>query len=341
VNIDSSLVVKDSVTIEKSMTVQQDMRIEGDSRFNNVDVYGNLKVLGSSEFNSNVFMPSMGVAMGTDGKYVLVSQENGLLERFDFEGISHAISDVIYSERNCGEGPIANPNWANGPNKIYSNCPQVRVGIGTNSPTHGLNVTTDVKFNSTLFVGYTMGIGTEAEDFARLTIKNTNRPASLSIKQLNTGPYTKLMYMEYSEPSTEVLKVVNMSTGNTSYLFEASGKMTVNNGQQKIFQLEQDGLLRLRKVRVDAETWADYVFEKDYKLMPLNQVEQFINENGHLPNIPSEHDVKKEGVDLVEMNMYLLEKIEELTLHLINQDKQIKQLVDTLHDYQKTIINNE
>ncbi|HPK05613.1 MAG TPA: hypothetical protein PK908_06940, partial [Bacteroidales bacterium] len=62
--------------------------------------------------------------------------------------------------------------------------------------------------------------------------------------------------------------------------------------------------------------WPDFVFLKDYKLMPLNEVEQFINENGHLPNVPSELQVKEDGINLGQMNAVLLQKIEELTLHI-------------------------
>jgi hypothetical protein len=70
--------------------------------------------------------------------------------------------------------------------------------------------------------------------------------------------------------------------------------------------------------------WADYVFEKDYKLMPLNDLDQFITENGHLPEVPTTEEAIKNGIELKEMNILLLKKVEELTLHLINQNKQIE-----------------
>jgi hypothetical protein len=73
-------------------------------------------------------------------------------------------------------------------------------------------------------------------------------------------------------------------------------------------------------------TWADYVFNKDYKLRPLSEVEQFINENGHLPNVPSAAKIKEEGVELGGMSIIQQEKIEELTLYLIQQNKEIELL---------------
>ena len=73
--------------------------------------------------------------------------------------------------------------------------------------------------------------------------------------------------------------------------------------------------------------WPDYVFTKEYKLPTLQEVEQHINEKGHLQNIPSAKEVQKnEGIELGEMNRKLLEKIEELTLYTIQQEKSINEL---------------
>jgi hypothetical protein len=67
--------------------------------------------------------------------------------------------------------------------------------------------------------------------------------------------------------------------------------------------------------------WADYVFENKYKLKTLEEVEQFISKNKHLPNIPSAAEVVKEGIDVASMDAKLLEKIEELTLYMIELNK--------------------
>lgn len=67
--------------------------------------------------------------------------------------------------------------------------------------------------------------------------------------------------------------------------------------------------------------WADYVFDKNYKLKPLSEVEKFIKENGHLQNVPSAKEVKENGIELGEMSKIQQEKIEELTLYIIEQNK--------------------
>jgi hypothetical protein len=71
---------------------------------------------------------------------------------------------------------------------------------------------------------------------------------------------------------------------------------------------------------------ADFVFEKDYALKPLAEVEQYITENKRLPEIASAAEMKKSGLELGEMNIKLLQKIEELTLYLIEQNKRIQEL---------------
>lgn len=87
------------------------------------------------------------------------------------------------------------------------------------------------------------------------------------------------------------------------------------------FLLDVNGNLRAREVKVEGGIWPDYVFNKSYQLPSLLETEQFILKNGHLPGIPSAKEVKKDGVNLGEMNGKLLEKIEELTLHLIEMEK--------------------
>lgn len=90
----------------------------------------------------------------------------------------------------------------------------------------------------------------------------------------------------------------------------------------------KDGI-RTEKVKVDiaaSNGWADYVFKKDYQLMPLYKVEAFITENGHLPEVPSTEEAIKNGIELKEMNILLLKKIEELTLYSIEQQKRIDAL---------------
>ena len=91
--------------------------------------------------------------------------------------------------------------------------------------------------------------------------------------------------------------------------------------------VEQGILTEKVKVALSSSlAWADYVFAKDYKLQPLAEVESFINTNKHLPNMPSATELAKEGLDLGKMQAKQMEKIEELTLYLIQMGKKIETL---------------
>ena len=80
------------------------------------------------------------------------------------------------------------------------------------------------------------------------------------------------------------------------------------------------------KVKVKAYPWADYVFHVSYRLRPLSEVEQYIKQYHHLPEVPTEEDVEKDGLDIGGNQATLLKKIEELTLYLIDQNKKLQQL---------------
>ncbi len=76
--------------------------------------------------------------------------------------------------------------------------------------------------------------------------------------------------------------------------------------------------------------WADFVFDDDYNLMPLQAIEDYIKSNKHLPEIPSASEVEKNGINLGEMDAKLLQKIEELMLYTIEQQKQIDALKEEI-----------
>lgn len=92
------------------------------------------------------------------------------------------------------------------------------------------------------------------------------------------------------------------------------------------YKLAVDGSIRSREVKVDNQSWPDYVFESDYELPELSEVQRHIKAKGHLINIPSAKEVEANGVALGEMNKLLLEKIEELTLYILQQEKRIQTL---------------
>jgi len=95
-------------------------------------------------------------------------------------------------------------------------------------------------------------------------------------------------------------------------------------------KLAVNGTITAKEVIVTLDGWADYVFEDDYKLMPIDELEQSIKKNKHLPGIPSAESVAENGVSLGEMQAKLLQKIEELTLYMIEQNKKIEKKMKSL-----------
>jgi hypothetical protein len=94
-------------------------------------------------------------------------------------------------------------------------------------------------------------------------------------------------------------------------------------------ELEVNGTILAEEIIVETG-WADHVLDDDYPLMPLSEVAQYIGQQGHLPGIPAADEVVGRGVKLGEMQVSLLEKIEEITLHLIAQEKEIQRLRDRI-----------
>lgn len=105
-------------------------------------------------------------------------------------------------------------------------------------------------------------------------------------------------------------------------LIGSDGNITMGTTAQQT-RLSVNGDIVTRKVKVTATGWPDYVFEEGYGLLPLPEVEKFIRQYRHLPEIPSAAEVEKNGVELGANQVLLLKKIEELTLHAIAQNKQI------------------
>jgi hypothetical protein len=104
-------------------------------------------------------------------------------------------------------------------------------------------------------------------------------------------------------------------------------------------KLTVKGDIHTREVRVDLSgaVGPDYVFEKDYDLLSLSELETYINQNKHLPEVPSAKEMEAEGLNLKEMNLLLLKKVEELTLHLIEMKKENERQNESNGQLQKRI----
>ena len=108
------------------------------------------------------------------------------------------------------------------------------------------------------------------------------------------------------------------------FIAEATGNVGIGYENFGTYKLAVNGSVRSKEVVVEETGWADYVFDKKYKLPSLDDVEKFIQQNKHLPNIPSAKEVEEKGLHLGDMQKKMMEKIEELTLYVIEANKQLQ-----------------
>lgn len=133
--------------------------------------------------------------------------------------------------------------------------------------------------------------------------------------------------------SNGVLKAVIASRG---YSFFTGGNVGIGTANPQ-YTLSVNGSIGAWDIVVTNTGWSDYVFRPDYRLRPLSEVSHYIKKNGHLPDIPTEAEVKQKGVSLGDMQSKLLAKVEELTLHLIDQEQQNQQLRERLIKLEKLV----
>lgn len=175
-----------------------------------------------------------------------------------------------------------------------------------------------------------VGIGTSSPD-AKFhvyggNVGNGNVMASIMIGK-NNGPEIQTIQQSSDEDVQGLAFRVKSSGTNANPNFEAmrinsNGNVGIGTTTTGTHRLAVEGSIGAREIKVEASGWSDFVFENDYELRTLEEVEEHIAEKGHLPEIPSEAEVTENGINLGEMNAKLLQKIEELTLYLIEQNKQ-------------------
>jgi hypothetical protein len=127
---------------------------------------------------------------------------------------------------------------------------------------------------------------------------------------------------------------VNTNTPNARFHVGGNVYIGTSAGSPAVgYQLSVQGKIISEEIKVQLSgSWPDYVFADEYKLTPLNELEQLIKMNKHLPNIPAAAEVEKDGFLLGDMNKRLLEKVEELTLYVIEIDKENKKLKQEMQE---------
>jgi hypothetical protein len=238
---------------------------------------------------------------------------NGL--EIDFFGNNNIASDINWSYGGgAGSAAIVNVNakplvfGTNNQGRMLIDG-NGKVGIGTSSPSHALT------------------ISTTAQEVLRLS------SASHAILDINSGTGLN-SYVRFKNNETDRWDLTSETTGNLRFYSYASaqpgirmmitpeGNVGIGTTTPGSFKLAVNGKIWTQEVNVAmTNPGPDYVFEKEYDLLSLPELEAYINQNKHLPEVPSAKEMEKDGLNLKEMNLILLKKVEELTLHLIETNK--------------------
>lgn len=217
-----------------------------------------------------------------------------------------------------------------------------------------------VGFNSrypTLFVGSSsgatatgkVGIGNVTNPQAKLhLLSDSNEDAGLILEPSNKT--SKKAFLQFYDTNHKI-EVSKGGMNITSYndlldinarSIKMMGRVGINTdnnftGDYEYTLAVKGGILTSEVYVKEVDEWHDYVFAKDYTLMPLNELENYVKDQKHLPDVPSESEVVGNGYNLVDMDGVLLKKIEELTLYTIDLQRQLQAQQETINELKEAL----
>ncbi len=199
--------------------------------------------------------------------------------------------------------------------------------------------------------GGSVGIGTTSPA-SPLDVRSSSRIASLY------GTTSNNQWVELGNSVAHMNLGVGSSgaTAGVPYIWSTNGSFFIgNDGAPTVlvkggnvgigtaspqYPLAVNGTIQAKEIIVNTG-WSDYVFDAGYRLQPLESLGTYIKENHHLPGIPSDAEVREQGVSLGDMQSKLLAKVEELTLRLIQLDAENKQLAESNKNLEKRVVQLE
>lgn len=324
VNVNGNMVLGEDGTYNGIYTRLEDLRINSKpgQNFNtvlNAGTNGNvgigvnnpthkLEVFGNSKLNGELNLQGIN-DLNINNTYELILRDSvsGNISKSSFRNFLQALNISAIACLTDGGGGII-PIWQYGVDKAFIGNPcTANVGINTNNPLQALDVRGNAIVSNKFVVGTTV-----VPANIKAHIKSTNE-IGFCVETDYNGDYNYAFKTVINRDFTKAMAVIDSRNG------------------EETFRLYGNGNLYATRVFVRNTPFPDYVFNKDYNLMSLSELEKYINDNKKLPKMPSADEVEKNGVDIGEINRLLVEKIEELTLYLLEQDKKIKALQEEIN----------
>lgn len=208
---------------------------------------------------------------------------------------------------NIGLGSFALSNSVNGEQNVAIGSEAGRNNTGSRS----------------VFIGFNTGKSSSGSDLLMIDNSDNNTPLlGGNFSSNKVGINTSMSAIASSPAGVNFMVNGAAVIGNVT----ATTLTDINTAAGYSLYVANGILTEKVKVSLQAATWADYVFAKDYKMMSLPQVEKFYKANKHLPNVPSAAELEKTGLDMVKTDAKLMEKIEELTIYMVDLNKQVQSL---------------
>jgi hypothetical protein len=179
----------------------------------------------------------------------------------------------------------------------------------------------------------------------------TGSVPAVRINSFHSGDYTYALQVRVKRDRTKGIVLAHENYGNTvapnykeTFLVYGNGQTYIGGEHLSVTNLHADALVQVggkmvckELVVIDPTQWADFVFDENYKLRSLPEVEAYYTENKHLPDVPDQNEVKANGINTAEMDATLLQKIEELTLYLVEQNKLNERQQKQISDLQRQL----
>lgn len=271
----------------------------------------------------------------------------------DYSNKLYNLGNTLYWNNTQLLGSSQNASWISENSSTYLLHPTNLIGIGTNAPQQKLHVESGsilVNGHTNWFPGLTIknDVGRSVLNLQGTSSSENFHSTQVSLIDITSNKRWNILtsqqndfIIENDNNGTDYQYPFKVEFGapTNSFIIGNSGNVGIGSLSEE-HQFSVAGSIISEEVVVKLkENWPDYVFSSDYYLPSLNEQEDFIKKNNHLMEIPSEKEISESGINLSEIQIKLLRKIEELTLYTIQQEKKITDLLEKYENLENKMLD--